>query len=175
MTRTARTCALARARERTCAPHVRSARADEVAEVQRLMHAGDAEAALARARKGVAADPQDAKLRFLEGVILMDQQRDAEALALFQRMTEDFPELADPYNNIAALEVRAGRPLLARAALESALRNDPGHVAARTNLGDVDLMLAIEAWQQAAKARPDDTTLQRKLLLARQILAAPAR
>ncbi|MDE2395960.1 MAG: tetratricopeptide repeat protein [Burkholderiales bacterium] len=139
------------------------------------MRGGDSAAALARAKKAVAAHPQDARLRFLEGVILMDQHRDAEALAVFQRMTEDFPELPDPYNNIAVLEVRAGHLLLARTALETALRNDPDHLAARTNLGDVDLMLAIEAWQQAAKARPDDGALQRKLALARQILATTAK
>jgi Flp pilus assembly protein TadD len=145
------------------------ARADEAAEVRRLLRNGDTAAALARAQRAAEAKPSDPAVRFLEGVILLDQQRDAEALQLFRRMTEDFPELAEPYNNIATLEARAGRLDEARAALETALRNDPANTTARANLGEIHLRLAMQAWQAAAAAQPHDLLLQRKLQAAREI------
>jgi Flp pilus assembly protein TadD len=146
-----------------------AARADEAAEVRRLLRNGDVPGALARAQRAAEAKPADATVRFLEGVILLDQARDAEALAVFSRMTQDFPELAEPYNNIATLEARAGHLDAARAALENALRNDPANATARANLGEIHLRLAMQAWEAAASAVPDDTLLRRKLQAAREI------
>ncbi len=156
--------------------HAALAAGDEAAEVQRLLRQGDAVAALQLASAAAAAQPTNAALRFLQGVILIDLQRDAEALEVFTRLSQDFPELADPYNNMALLQARAGRWEHARAALETALRNDPGHRVARENLGDVHLQLALQAWDIAAGARGADATLQRKLRLGRELagpVAAP--
>ncbi len=147
------------------------ARADAFAEVQRLLKAGDASAALQRAEQAVAASPRDARLRFLHGVILLDLQRDEPAMAVFQRLTEEFPELPEPYNNIGLLHARAGRLEAARLALETALRNDPGQLAARQNLGDIHLRLALQAWETVAAATPADAALQRKLRLSRELVA----
>ena len=129
---------------------------------------------LQRAAIAAAANPMDARLRFQHGVLLLDLGHDAEALQVFQRMGEDFPELPEPYNNIALLHARAGRFEAARQALETALRNDPGYRPARLNLGDVLLRLALQAWETAAAAAPPDAALQRKLQLARELIA-PAR
>jgi Flp pilus assembly protein TadD len=149
------------------------ARADEAAEVQRLMRSGDLAAALQRAERATAAEPRNAKLRFLQGVILLDQKHDGPAMDVFQRLAEEFPELPEPYNNIALLHARAGRLEEARQALETALRNDPGMLAARQNLGDVLLRLALQAWQKVADATPADAALQRKLRMARELLGTP--
>ncbi len=150
------------------------ARADEASEIRALMAQGDLAAALARSEKAVDANPRDAQARFLNGVVLMDLRRDDEALAVFQRLAEEYPELPDPYNNMALLHARAGRLELARQALETALRNDPGHATARANLGQVYLMLAVRAWEGAVAAAPMDQPLQHKLAAARALLAAPA-
>ena len=149
----------------------RAARADEAAEVQKLIRAGDLPGALKRAEAAAAAQPHDASVRFLEGVILIDLKRDDQALDVFQHLTEDFPDLPDPYNNIALLQARAGKLDAARIALETALRNDPNHAVARTNLGEIYLRLAIQAWETVAAATPGDATLQRKLKLARELAA----
>ena len=106
-----------------------------------------------------ATDPRDVQMRFLLGVALIDLQRDDESLAHFGRMAQDYPELPDPQNNIALLHARAGRLEPARQALETALRNDPTHRAARTNLGQVHLLLAVQAWELAASEGPLDTAL----------------
>ncbi|MBL8287808.1 MAG: tetratricopeptide repeat protein [Rubrivivax sp.] len=156
---------------------------DEVRAVQDLLARGQAQAALERlqAREGNGTAPAtpsngtassiDAELRFLHGVALMDLQRDAQALAWFERMTQDHPELPDPFNNIALLHVRAGRLEPARQALETALRNDPSYRVARANLGLVHLMLAVQAWEQVVAGGPAEPQLLRRLEGARALLA----
>lgn len=115
------------------------------------------------------------ELRFLRGVALMDLRCDGEALAWFEQMVQDHPELPDPLNNVAVLHARAGKLELARQALEAALRNDPSYRVARANLGLVYLMLAVQAWEQAAAASPLDAQLARRLEGARALLQATAR
>jgi tetratricopeptide (TPR) repeat protein len=147
------------------------AQADELTEVRALLARGEPAAALKRAEAGVAAQPRDAQLRFLLGVALMDLGRDADALAHFTRMAQDYPELPDPHNNIALLHARAGRLEMARQALETALRNDPGHRTARINLGQVHLMLAVQAFEAASAEGPLDAPLLRRLEAVRALLA----
>ena len=150
-----------------------AAQADDAAEVRGLIAKGNLPAALQRAEKATTARPDDAQAAFLYGVVLMDLQRDAEALAVFTQLSQRYPELPDPYNNIALLLARTGQLEAARQALESALRNDPGHRVARANLGQVHLMLAVQAWEAAATGAAADPALQRKLAAARALLAAP--
>jgi tetratricopeptide (TPR) repeat protein len=149
-----------------------AAHADEFGELRALLARGEAATALPRLEKASAADPRDVQMRFLLGVALMDLQRDDEALAHFGRMAQDYPELPDPQNNIALLHARAGRLEAARQALEAALRNDPTHRAARTNLGQVHLLLAVQAWELAAAEGPLDTALLRRLEAVRALLVA---
>lgn len=142
--------------------------------VQRLLAGGDAAGALAAAETALAAAPKDARLAFLRGVALMDLRRDDEAAAQFGRLTQEHPELAEPHNNLALLHARAGRLDAALASLQTALRNDPSSAEARANLGEVHLRLAIQAWDGAVKAAPDDRALADRLRRARE-LVAPAR
>lgn len=155
---------------------------EEVLAIHELLARGQAQAALERlqSRQGAlvlvpGAPGEEAELRFLHGVALMDLQRNAEALAWFERMAQDHPELPDPYNNIALLHVRAGRLEPARQALETALRNDPSYRTARANLGLVHLMLAVQAFEQVAASGPVDPAFLRRLEGARALLASAAR
>jgi Flp pilus assembly protein TadD len=146
--------------------------ADELADAQRLQAAGDLPAALARIDQGLAARPRDAQLRFARGVVLSEMKRGDEALEIFVRLSEDYPELPDPLNNIAVLHAAAGRIDAARSALEAALRNDPQHRAVRENLADIYVRLAVGLWDGLQAAAPDPG-IARKLRLARELLRAP--
>lgn len=149
------------------------AHADESSEAQRLLQGGQTEAALARAETALAQRPNDAALRFTRAVALMDLGRDAQALEAFERMTQDYPELPEPYNNLGLLHARAGRLDEARVALETALRNDPSHRLARRNLGDVLLRLALQSWEAADAASPGDPGLAQRIRIARELAASP--
>ncbi len=149
--------------------------ADELAELREQVGRGQAQAALTRLEAAVARKPElarDAQYTFLRAVALMDLQRDAEALSVFEGMTQLYPELPDPWNNIAVLQVRANRLEPARLALETALRNDPGFRSARANLGLVHLMLAIQAWEAVAASGPADPALLKRLEAAKALVAA---
>lgn len=150
-----------------------AAQAATADDVQSLLARGEHAAALQLAQQAADSNPRDARARFLQGVVLMDMGRDDEALAVFEQLAQLYPELPDPMNNIALLHARGGRLDQALSALQAALRNDPGHRTARGNLGHVHLMLAVQAWEQAAAAGPLDPALQRKLQSARSLLAAP--
>ncbi len=147
---------------------------DVLTEVQHLAAKGDLAGALRAAEAATATDPRDTQARFLRAVVLMDLQRNAEALAAFTQFAQEYPELPEPYNNIALLQVRAGQLELARQALDTALRNDPGHRTARANLGEVHLMLAVQAWEQAVATGPLDPRLLRRLETARALVASGA-
>ena len=154
-------------------------RADEVEDVDKLYRSGKADEALARADAAIAAEPRAAQMRFLKGVMLTELKRQDEALQVFVALTQDYPELADPYNNLAVIYASKGQFSNALAALHSALRNDPKHRAARENLGDVYLQLAIGAWREASVPERTEAGLARKIryatAIASQIAAAGAR
>ena len=151
---------------------VQAALAEELSEVTRLHHAGQSEAALERADRFLAGKPKDAQMRFLKSVVLADSGRRGEAAALLQQISQDFPELAEPHNILAALHAAAGDYVKARAELEESIRLNPNYATAHENLGDVYAMLAAEAYGRAQRLEPGSTGLPRKLELVRQ-LAGP--
>ncbi|MEW5835466.1 MAG: tetratricopeptide repeat protein [Pseudomonadota bacterium] len=140
-------------------------------EIQRAFRNGDAVAALQRLDREIEAAPRDPQLRFLKGVLLAESGRSAEAADIYLRLTQEFPELPEPHNNLAVLYAADGRLDEARAALETALRNDPGYATAHENLGDVYARLALRSYERAGTLGAE---LQRKLQLTRQ-LVLPAR
>jgi len=148
------------------------AAAQDLSEVSRLHRTGNHADALAMADSALAANPKDAQMRFLKGVILAESRRSAEAIAVFQGLTEDFPELPEPYNNLAALHAGQGDYERARVALEQALRSNPGYATAHENLGDVHAMLASRAYARASALDPSNTRASIKLALARELFAA---
>jgi tetratricopeptide (TPR) repeat protein len=155
-------------------------RADDAGEVNRLHRAGQTTAALQMLERILASKPKDPQTRFLKGVVLADSRRDAEAVEVFQKLSEDYPELAEPYNNVAALHAAAGSYDKARAALEQALRANPGYATAHENLGDVHAMLASQSYANALRLEPGNPTVAPKLALVREMFsprlraAAPA-
>jgi tetratricopeptide (TPR) repeat protein len=113
-------------------------------------------------------------LRFALGVMRMELGERDKARGIFTRLTQDFPDLADPYNNLAVLHAAAGELDEAQAALEQALRLQPEHAQAQENLGDVLLRLALRAYQRAQKAAIAPTEMlagkiNRTLALTREL------
>ena len=146
-----------------------SARSDELSDVQRLHYAGQTAAAMQRADQFLAVKPKDPQMRFLKGVMLSDKQLNAQAIVVFEKLSEDFPDLAEPYNNLAALHAAAGEFAKARATLEQALRTQPGYATAHENLGDVYTALAVQSYGRAQQLDPKNVTVAPKLALMREL------
>ncbi len=146
-----------------------SAAPGEREEIAQLAREKQLDAALARADAFLVRSPRDAQIRFLRGVILADQGKRAEAIAVFESLVQDFPELPEPYNNLAVLLAAQGRHEQARALLQQAIDAQPNYVTAYENLGDLYVALAADAYQRGAKLAPNDASLARKLALAREL------
>ena len=124
-------------------------RADEVADVQKLLSASKNVEALQKADQFLAAKPRDPMMRFLRGISLSQAGRAPEAITAFQKLTEDFPELPEPFNNLAVLYAQQGQYDKSRTALEMAIRTNPSYATAYENLGDVYAKLASQAYSKA--------------------------
>ncbi len=143
----------------------------ELQQVQRLMAADRAPQALARADAHLAKNPRDAQMRFVRGVILTEMKQPEQAREVFQRLTEEFPELPEPYNNLAVIYASEGRLDNAKAALEMALVAAPNYGTAYENLGDIYLQMAADAYQRAAKIDPANRQASAKLTLSRELIS----
>lgn len=152
------------------------AHADDYEEVGRLLRAGNPAAALDRVEFALKDNARDPQLLFMRGVALSDSGRQTEAIEAFTRLTRDYPELPEPYNNLAVLHAAQDRLDEALAMLQAALRARPGYATALDNLGDVHARLAMRAWRDAMAA--DGALASRaanKQARVREALAAPTR
>jgi Flp pilus assembly protein TadD len=144
---------------------------DELDDADLLLRGGRPVQALERVDEYLAKEPGDMRARFLKGVILVDQNRDSEAIDVFVRLTQDNPEYAEPYNNLAVLYAARGNLERARTALETAVRVNPRFVTAQENLGDVYARLAAAAYGRAAALGAGSKAVRAKLRLSRDLVA----
>ncbi|MCY4548259.1 MAG: tetratricopeptide repeat protein [Defluviicoccus sp.] len=93
-------------------------------------------------------DPNAARLRLMDGTLRAREGKTAEAIAVFERLRNDRPDMFEPLNNLAVLYARQGRLEAAREALAEALERRPD-AAAYANLGDVYSRLAERAYARA--------------------------
>ncbi len=143
--------------------------ANEAADIAQMFRAGQQTEAFARLDKSLASRTASPELRFLKGVLLVEVRRTSEALVIFQNLTEEFPELPEPYNNLAVLYAASGDFDKARTALEGAIRANPGMAVAYLNLGDVYAQLARQAYQKAQKIDPGSAAIPARLSVLREL------
>ncbi len=149
-----------------------AARGDSLKDADLLLRAGRSAQALETVDGYLAQKPGDMQARFLKGLILAEQKRESEAIDVFVRLTQDNPEYAEPYNNLAVLYAARGNLEDARAALETAVRVNPKYVTAQENLGDVYARLAAAAYERAAVLGATSKIARAKLKLSRDLVAA---
>lgn len=143
--------------------------AADASEIQRLIKDGQHAQALKQIDEALARNPKDAQMRFRRGVALSMLDRKVEALAVFQKLVEDHPDMPAPYNNMAVIYGAQGEYEKARGALERAIRTNPAYATAYQNLGDVYAQLASQAYSKALQLDKTDTTVQPKLSLLREL------
>ena len=149
-----------------------SAWADDYADVSRLMRAGQYAEAMTKSDQYLATKPKDPQMRFLRGVIQTETGKTNDAIATFTQITQDYPELPEPYNNMAVLYAGQSQFDKARAALEMAIRTNPSYATAHENLGDVYAKLASQAYSKALQLDGGNAGVQPKLALIRTLFSA---
>ena len=120
----------------------------------------------------IAQRPREPQARFLKGVVESELGHADAAMTVFRGLIEDYPELPEPYNNLAVLYAQKGEYEAARLALETAVRTAPNWAVARENLGDVYARLAAAEYEHAAKLDRDNKTAPAKLTLVRNLFVA---
>lgn len=152
-----------------------AAHADEVQDINKLFKQGQHEQALGRINTYLASKPKDAQARFLKGLILTEQGKSNDAIRVFSELTEDYPELPEPYNNLAVLYASQGQYDKARIALEMAIRTHPSYATAHENLGDIYAKMASQAYDRALQLDRSNTSTQTKLSLIKDLFTGTAK
>jgi tetratricopeptide (TPR) repeat protein len=150
------------------------ARADDLQDATKLLKGGQHPQALERVNKVLSSKPRDPQARFLKGLILTEQGNTREAIDIFTKLTQDFPELPEPYNNLAVIYASQGQYEKARGALEQSIRTHPSYATAYENLGDVYAKLASQAYDKALQIDSSNAGAQNKLSLVRELVGGPA-
>jgi len=143
----------------------------DLAEATRMIQEGQYALARVKIDAVLAGNAKNPQARFLRGVVQADQDEPDEALVTFQALTEDFPELPEPYNNMAVIWAQRGQYEKARAALESAIASHPDYAIAHENLGDIYSRLAGAEYDRAVALDKINKSAQAKLVLIRQLYA----
>ena len=144
--------------------------ADFSVQVERLLRNGRAPQALELAEIGIQRNPRNAQLVFQKAVALETMERTEEAAKVLRSLIADYPEIPEPYNNLAVIEAGLGNLEASVALLQKALVINPEFALARKNLGDVYLALAVENYQAAQPALPNNRVLAQRLRSLERIL-----
>ncbi|MDP1742539.1 tetratricopeptide repeat protein [Polaromonas sp.] len=155
--------------------YVPAVHADDYDDVNALVRAGQLAQALIKADLYLAGKPRDPQMRFLKGVIQSESGKQADAIATFTKITQDYPELPEPYNNLAVLYAGQNQFDKARASLEMAIRTNPSYATAHENLGDVYARLASQAYSKALQLDGGNSAVPPKLALIRTLFTVDTR
>ena len=151
------------------------AQSDDYQDASKLFRSGQHAQALGRVDGFLKSHPKDARSRFLKGLILTEQNKPADAIDIFTGLTEDYPELPEPYNNLAVLYASQGQFDKARTALEMSIRTHPSYASEYENLGDIYAKMASQAYDKALQLDKSNSTAQTKLKLINELFSGSTR
>ena len=149
--------------------------AGDIQDAHKLFKQGQHSQALDKVNGFLASNPKDAQARFLKGLIFTEQGKTAESIKVFSALTEDYPELPEPYNNLAVLYASQGQYDKAKLALEMAIRTHPSYATAHENLGDIYAKMASQAYDRALQLDRSNTATKTKLAMIQDLFAGGAR
>jgi tetratricopeptide (TPR) repeat protein len=149
--------------------------AETLQDISKLLKQGQHAQALEKTEKYLAGKPKDAQGRFLKGLILTEMNHTADAISVFTKLTEDYPELPEPYNNLAVIYAQQKQYDKAKQALEMAIRTHPSYATAHENLGDIYARMASQAYDKALQIDSSNASAQTKLAMIRDLMSASSR
>ena len=143
--------------------------ADELKDISQLSDQGQQAAALERVNAYLAANPKDPQALFMKGIILVESGKRDDAIKAFTDLTDKYPNLPEPYNNLAVLYADAGQYDKAKKALETAIKTHPSYATAHENLGDIYARMASEAYDKALQLDNGNSRAQSKLSMIKDL------
>ena len=122
------------------------------ADIEKLVKAQQYEDAIQLIDARLKKTPKNVQLRFLKARLQIEMHQFDQAKKTLIEITQQFPELPEPYNNLAALAANQNKWIEARDYLELALKLRPSYTAASANLGEVYVRLAAKSYDDAANS-----------------------
>ena len=141
--------------------------------VQQLIRQARYAEALSEVEQYLATQARDPQMLFWQAKLQADLGRQQEAFDHFLSLTQLYPELPEPHNNLGVIYAARGQWGQARESFEMALRNHPNYATALENLGDVLLNQSRQAYEKALKLDPASRSLPHKLQALPKPDAAP--
>jgi tetratricopeptide (TPR) repeat protein len=151
------------------------AQSDPLQDANQLFRQGQFDRAMERVNSYLGSRPKDARGRFLKGLILTEQNKPNEAIKVFTDLSQDYPELPEPYNNLAVLYASQGAYDKARNSLEMAIRTHPSYATAHENLGDIYAKMASQAYDKALQLDRGNQAAAGKLNLIKDLFSQTPR
>jgi len=149
------------------------AQSTDIDGIRQLAQDGKLDTALEQINQQLQRTPGERQLRFLKGVILAEKKQPAKAIEVFRNLTVDFPDLPEPYNNLAVLYAGQGDYEQARDALLLAINTHPSYATAHENLGDIYAKMAGVAYDKALSIDTSNATAKHKLSLIDNLFVGP--
>jgi len=109
------------------------------------------------------------EILFYKGIIETNLGKTNQAIDTFRDLTERFPELPEPFNNLAVLYAEKGQFRLAKEILEQAIKTNPSYLTAHINLGDIFTKMASEAYNKALEIDKSNNIAITKLSMITQL------
>jgi len=145
-----------------------------VDDIRKLAREGQLDAALEQIDQRLQRNPDERQMRFLKGVLLAEKKQAAKAIEVFRQLTVDYPDLPEPYNNLAVLYAAQGDYEKARDALLLAINTHPSYATAFENLGDIYAKMAGVAYDKALSIDASNTNAKHKLNLIDDLFVSAA-
>ena len=152
-------------------PSVPQMQSDPHDSVRKLLRQAKYPQALLLVEKSLQTNPNDPQMRFWQAFMLDHMGQTAEALKIYQALNQDYPELAEPHNNLGVIYAAQGDYPRAKVAVEAALRANPNYAAAHENMGDLMVQMARQSYERSLNIEPAHRAPAKKIEALQPALA----
>lgn len=139
-------------------------------DVRKLLRQAKYPQALLLVNKALATNPRDPQMRFWQGFIFEQLGQPDIALQIYLDLTREYPELAEPFNNLGVIYASKGDYPNAKAALDNALRANPNYAAAHENMGDLLVNMARQSYERSLTIEPKQRGISQKIEQIKPVL-----
>ncbi len=140
-------------------------------DVRKLLRQAKYPQALLLVNKGLVNNPRDPQMRFWQGFIFEQLGQSDMGQQVYLGLTQDYPELAEPHNNLGVLYATKGDYPNAKASLDAALRANPNYAAAHENMGDLLVNMARQSYERSLAIDAKQRGLTQKIERLTPVLA----
>ncbi len=138
--------------------------------MRKLLRQAKYSQALLFVNKSLATNPRDPQMRFWQGYIFEQLGQPDMALQVYLDLTREYPELAEPFNNLGVIYASKGDYPNAKAALDNALRANPNYATAHENLGDLLVNMARQSYERSLTLEPKQRGIAQKIEQIKPVL-----